>query len=310
MVRFYQGLASLPEPLSRSVVVVGVLDGVHRGHQALLQRAVAAASGAPVVAYSFDPHPAAVLAPDRAPATLTDISERTRLLACYGADVVVAETFDRDFAALSPKAWLVDRLLPALHPETVVVGFNFSFGRGGVGTPESLTELGKALGFSVAVVPPLQLGEAPVSSSRVRSALATGDVEEAALLLGRAPMLCGVVVRGDGRGRGLGFPTANVDLSHTAVPAPGVYAVRCRVDDPGDAPMDAVMNIGSRPTFAGAGLRVEVHILDRSLDLYGHRMWVEVAGRIRDERRFAGAAELVAQLRLDVETAKQHLRSA
>jgi riboflavin kinase/FMN adenylyltransferase len=293
--------------LPGSVVTLGAFDGVHRGHQALIARTVSRARSAnlPAVAYTFDPHPAKILAPRVAPRTLTSVRERVRLLRSYGIDLVVVEPFDGAFAALTADDWVERWLVGRLHPRHVVVGFNFSYGKARGGSPEHLVESGKKHGFSVEVIEPVVIETIVVSSTRVREFLLEGNVEGAALLLGRPFAITGTVVRGDQRGRTIGFPTANVEPDHELLPEHGVYASRV---DIGDAVVDGVTNVGKRPTFGGKQVTVESYLLDWSGDLYGKPVRVELIARLREERRFDGIDALQAQLARDVESARKVLK--
>jgi len=288
----------------RSAVAVGNFDGVHRGHQALVAAAVAGAraKGGAAVLLTFDPHPARVLRPAAAPRALTTLAQKEELVSALGIDRLVALAFDREVAALSPEAFAREVLEAALGAHHVVVGESFRFGQARQGDARSLEALGARHGFDVQVVPPVLQGGRPVSSSRVREALAAGDVAEAAALLGRPYALDGRVVRGDGRGRTLGIPTANLAAEDQLLPAHGVYAGRCRVADGGWRA--AVVNVGERPTFGGAGLVVEAHLLDFAGDLYGASLRIALVARLRGEQRFASAAELVSRIREDIAAAR------
>jgi riboflavin kinase/FMN adenylyltransferase len=289
---------------SQSAVAIGNFDGVHRGHQALVAAAVARAEQArgSAVVLTFDPHPARVLRPEAAPAVLTTLAQKEELVAALGIDRLVALEFDARVAALAPEAFARDVLAGALGAHHAVVGESFRFGHDRKGDARSLEALGASLGFSVQVVPPLVHAGRPVSSSRVREALVAGDVREAEALLGRPYALDARVVRGDARGRGLGFPTANLANEGQLVPARGVYAGRCEV--PGGDVWPAVVNVGERPTFGGTGVVVEAHLLDFEGDLYDARVRLSFLGRLRDERRFASKDELVARIQEDVREAR------
>ena len=300
------GALSLPEPLPGSVVTLGAFDGVHLGHQALIARAVAAAKQQrlPSIAYTFDPHPAKVLAPKVAPRTLTSVAERVRLMRSYGIDRVIVEPFDASFASITADNWVERYLVDRLHPKRVVVGFNFSYGKARGGSPEHLTETGAKFGFEVEIVDAVVIEGIVVSSTRVREFLLEGNVEGAALMLGRPFAITGTVVRGDQRGRTIGFPTANVEPDHELLPEHGVYASRA---DLGDRVVDSVTNVGKRPTFSGQHVTVETHLIDESIDLYGKPLRVELIARLREERRFDGIDALKAQLTKDVQSAKRVL---
>lgn len=300
------GVFALQGRLPGSVVTLGTFDGVHLGHQELVRRARARAEAEhlPCVAYTFDPHPARVLAPRAAPPVMVPIGVRAQLLTELGAELVVVEPFTAGFAQVEADDWVRRFLFEQLRPRHVVVGFNFGYGRGRAGNPAHLSKMGEALGFSVEIVPAVESAGETVSSSRVRRAIETGEIERARVLLGRPYALFGRVVRGDQRGRGLGFPTANLELEGELVPAHGVYASVVGLEDGRRLP--AVTNIGTRPTF-GAGAAIETHVLDFDEDLYGARIAVSLVSRLREERRFGGLPELVQQITNDVEEARARL---
>lgn len=300
------GVFALSAPLPGSVVTLGTFDGVHLGHRELMRRAStrAEADGLPCVAYTFDPHPAKVLAPQAAPPVMVPIPIRARLLTELGADLVVVEPFTLAFAAVSASEWVLRFLHGQLRPSHVVVGFNFSYGHERGGDPKHLAAMGEQLGFSVEVVPAVESAGEVVSSTRLRKALEAGDVELARRLLGRPFSLVGKVVEGQKRGRSIGFPTANLDLDGELLPRQGVYASVLGLEDGRRLP--AVTNIGVRPTF-GAGSSIETHVLDFDEKLYGARVAVSLVARIRDEKKFAGLTELVAQIQQDIQEARVRL---
>lgn len=303
--RVWRSLEEVPADLARTVVVIGNFDGVHRGHQHVVGRAreLADETGLGVVAVTFDPHPMAVLRPDHVPQTLTGIEARCALLAEAGADDVLVLPFSLAVAGWSP-AEFVDRVLvDALHARYVVVGGNFRFGNRAAGDVATLREAGQRAGFEVDGVA-LDGGPQVWSSTYVRTCLAAGDVEGAAEALGRPYTVTGEVVRGDRRGRDLGFPTANL-ATELAVPGDGVYAGWLTRLDSGER-FPAAISVGTNPTFAGEReRRVEAHVLDRDdLELYG--VWVEVSfvARLRGMVRFDGVEALVAQMGDDVDRAR------
>ena len=304
--RLASGAAPRGGPAS---VAVGNFDGVHRGHQALVAAAVARAraTGEAAVVLTFDPHPALVLRPSAAPAALTTLAQKEELVAGLGTDRLVVVPFDARLAALSPEAFAREVLQQGLAARHVVVGDSFRFGRARAGDPALLEALGGPLGFGVEVVPPVLEGGRPISSSRVREALARGDVGEARQLLGREYFVDGEVVRGDGRGRTIGVPTANLAPEAQILPAHGVYAVRCRARDSWHP---AVVNVGERPTFGGGRVTLEAHLIDFEGELYGARLRVAFHERLRGEQRFESAERLVAQIRADVAAARARLPPA
>ena len=284
----------------RSVVTIGNFDGVHRGHQELVRRACA--HDMPSVGVFFDPHPTAFLAPDRAPALLTEPTRRAELLRAYGLDRVDVRTFDEAFALQAPDAFVRTVLVDAHAAAHVIVGRDFRFGRDRAGDTDALRRLGREHDFEVEEVAPVLHEGSVVSSTRVRECVESGDVVEASALLGRFHETEGVVVRGDQRGRTIGFPTANLQISGI-VPADGVYAVVCRVLDSETSRVYGVANVGVRPTFR-AGRSVEAFLFDFDRDIYGETLRVGWVQRLRGEVRFDGVEALVAQLNDDVAQAK------
>ncbi len=292
-----------------SAVALGNFDGVHLGHQELVRRlrAAAAPAGLSAVALTFDPHPLSVLAPARAPVPLTTLDERARLLRSCGLDAVVALPFTDELSRCPAEEFARRYLAEWLRARRVAVGQGFRFGRGRAGDAELLGRLGTALGFEVLVVPPVLEDGQPVSSTRVREALGRGAVEVAAGLLGRPHRLRGRVIEGARRGRGLGFPTANLAPPEVALPADGVYAGWALLEGDRHA---AVVNVGRRPTFDHGELRLEAHLLDWQGDLYGRELALDFVARLRGERRFDGPAALVAQIGHDADRARQLLGAA
>jgi riboflavin kinase / FMN adenylyltransferase len=297
-------------PSRRPVVAVGNFDGVHRGHQTLLQAARdrAARHGGTVVVLTFEPHPARVVSPERAPSRLMTLEQKGEVLAGLGVDVLALLPFTGALAEKTADDFARLVLSECLHAEGVVVGENFRFGRGRAGTLQDLQRLGAELGFATIGVPPVLLDGQPVSSSRVRDALAAGDVTLAASLLGRPYSIEGDVVQGEGRGRTLGVPTANLRPVNETLPALGVYACRCRVAA-GEAPRPAVANLGHRPTFGPGETTVEAHVLDFEGDLYGRRLRLEFVDRLRAERAFGSPEALREQIGRDREDARRLLET-
>jgi riboflavin kinase / FMN adenylyltransferase len=302
-VQIWRSLADVPADLGATVVVIGNFDGVHLGHQRVLARARETADerGLPVVAVTFDPHPMAVLRPEHAPTQLTAVERRAELLGEAGADHVLALPFDRDMASWSPEEFMQRVLVEAVHAAVVVVGANFRFGNKAAGDVATLRAYGADHGFAADGIP-LDGGPMVWSSTYIRTCLAAGDVAGAAEALGHPYAVRGVVVEGDRRGRDLGFPTANVPTDGmTAVPADGVYAGRLRRLDTGES-FPAAISVGTNPTFVPGAreITIEAYLLDFDGDLYGQRLRLEVLARLREERRFASADELVAQIHQDI----------
>lgn len=291
-------------------VAVGVFDGLHRGHQALIARAVARAAGGRCVAVSFDPHPDLVLAKEfLARAPLTPIPEKQERLAALGAELHVLP-FTRELAALSPEAFVDEHLVRPLRPSWLVVGEDFALGRGRAGDVARLRAIGRERAFEVEAVPLLSDGGEPITSTRIRELLAAGRVAEAGSLLGRRYTLAGHVVRGDGIGRKLGWPTANLRLhEEKCLPSLGIYAVWARIAGE-DRWRPGAMSIGVRPTFGGQAVTLEVHLMDWEGDLYGRELEVQFVDWLRPELSFDGVEALVAAIAADVALARQRLEAA
>jgi riboflavin kinase/FMN adenylyltransferase len=320
-VRRFDALADVPSDWGRSVVTIGVFDGVHRGHRLILDRArrLAAQLGASLVAVTFDPHPSAVVRPGTQPKMLSTVEQRVRLLGDAGADAVLVVPFTRDFASWTP-AEFVDRVLvDRLSTVGVVVGAGFRFGHRAAGDVTLLQEFGEMHGFTVdemtlelaAVVEHGDRGQVAWSSTYVRQCVAEGDVAEAARALERPHRVEGAVVHGDHRGRDLGYPTANIDpVAHAAVPGDGVYAgwlVR-RPGEAGEEALPCAISIGTNPTFDGADRRIEGYVLDRDdLDLYGEYVAFDFVAQIRPTLKFDGVDALVAQIADDVRWTREAL---
>jgi riboflavin kinase / FMN adenylyltransferase len=290
---------------TRRAVAVGVFDGLHAGHRRVLtsMRELAARRSLETCVVTFDPHPLAVVAPEHAPRLLTTIEQRIELLDGLGVDVVAVVPFDDEVRRLSPAAFVTELLVDRVHAAVVVVGEDFRFGRDRTGHTGLLREMGAALGFDVEVVP-LVGSDRPVSSTRIRDLIAAGDVAAAADALSRPHEVIGTVVEGAGRGGDLGVPTANVVPDPGVVlPARGVYAVLAGRSAHESLP--GVANLGVRPTFDGGDAEVlEVHLLDRDMDLLGERLRVRFVERIRDERTFPDVGALTAQIRADIDRAR------
>jgi riboflavin kinase / FMN adenylyltransferase len=305
----WRGVESAPGGWGRAVVTIGVFDGVHRGHQATIGHAVARAGelGVASVVVTFDPHPAEVVRPGSHPAVLTEADRKAELIEALGVDVLCVIPFTQEFSHLSAETFVHDVLVEHLHASAVVVGENFRFGHKAAGDVELLTRLGRTFGFTVEPAPLVAADEATVfSSTYIRSCVDAGDVVAAAVALGRPHRLEGVVVRGDQRGRELGFPTANLMPSrYAAVPADGVYAawlVRRRGER-----LRAAVSIGTNPTFSGRQRRVEAYVLDFDADLYGERLALDFVTRLREMRRYDELGALVDQIAEDVDQARAAL---
>ncbi len=305
------GLDEVPEDWGPSVVTIGVFDGVHRGHQRIVARAREAAGelGLPLVVVTFDPHPSEVVRPGSHPALLCSLRRRTQLLGELGADAVCVLRFTPEFSQLGPDEFVRAVLAERLHARWVVVGENFRFGHRAAGDLALLAELGEKYDFRAEGLPLLAEDGVTTSSSVIRDRVAAGDLAGAARGLGRPHRVEGVVVRGEQRGRELGFPTANLETAeHTAIPADGVYAGwLASLDASGQVTerWPAAISVGTNPTFGGQHRVVEAYALDRDdLDLYGVHVAVDFTARLRGMVRFGSVDALVAQMRLDIAEAR------
>lgn len=280
-------------------VALGNFDGVHRGHREIIKRTVEAARrrSRDAVVYTFDPHPREVLNAAPKVPRITTLTERARILEHLGIDVLILAEFTREYASQSPRDFIHHILVEELGAEDVFIGENYRFGKGRSGTPQLLKELGPELGFRVHIVPVVMVGDARVSSSRIRDHLLKGDICEANRLLGHEFTVEGRVIHGHHRGHKLGFPTANIKPEPKLVPPDGVYAAYCKVND---SLYPAVMNIGSNPTFKDRKVSYEVHLLDFSGELYGTTIKVYLVDRLRGEEAFESVEELRAQIEKDV----------
>lgn len=301
----YTGVKAIPGPLSASVVCIGNFDGLHRGHQALVEKALelAAAHRCPSVVYTFTPHPAQVLAPGSDHKCLFSRKYLEELLRRMGVDILIFEPFTKEFAGLSAPEFVTGHLVAPLHPKAIVVGQNFNFGRGRAGSVALLSQLGPRHGFAVEGIAPVSVNGEIVSSSRIRQAVQAGDMPMVEALLGRPFSIDGTVVTGAGRGRKIGVATANMEIKELIQPKRGVYATY--VELAGGARFASVSNLGVAPTFSRTGeLALETHILDQKMDLVGTEMRVHFLSYLREERRFADAGELVAQIQRDIAQAR------
>ena len=294
----------------RTVVAIGVFDGVHIGHREIIATAKRRADELmlPLIALTFEPHPTAVLAPDRQPAMLTTVAYRAELLLSAGADAVVVWPFTKDFASYSPEKFVDSTLIATLGAKVVFVGANFTYGHRASGGVEQLREQGLIKDFEVVAVPLLPDGLKPVSSTSIRTAIQSGDLQRAWHLLDRAHCVEGLVVHGDARGRQLGYPTANLALPpHTCIPADGVYAGWLSV---AGERWPAAISVGTNPTFDGIERRVEAYALDREdLALYDQVARVEFGWRLRETLKFDSIEDLLVQMAKDCDQSRELTRS-
>jgi len=295
-------LSTPPRALVRPAIAIGNFDGVHRGHAALIATAREVADGGEVCALTFEPHPVQILAPAVAPVRLTTERRKLELLASVGADVVVVLPFTTALAAMPATGFVHAVLGAALGARHVVVGADFTYGQGRAGTIATLRADGATAGFDVTILEPVQVEGAIASSTRVRAALRAGDLPQAQAVLGRRFDVDGVVVRGAGRGKGLGIPTANLAPEGDLAIAGGIYAVTLEVDG---VAYPAVASLGTNPTFVERGaLTLEVHVLDFDRELYGKTVRVSFVARLRDELKYTTVEALLAQIAVDVAQAR------
>jgi riboflavin kinase/FMN adenylyltransferase len=288
------------------VLTLGNFDGVHCGHQEILRRLIARARAVrgQAVVLTFHPHPTTVLAPSRAPRLITDWRTRIERIAATGVDGIIVQRFTRAFSEVSAEDFVRRLLVGGLGIRAVVVGHRVSFGHGRHGGADTLRQLGAQCGFDVEVVGPVEVGGIAVSSSAVRRAIAAGELDRARVLLGATPCVAGRVVHGRHRGKGLGFPTANLRLAGLVLPPDGVHAVRVRLRD---RKLVGVANLGFNPTFQEHEHGLEVHLFDFDEDIYGQRLEVEFVRRLRDEINFASLQALTEQIARDAAAARQVL---
>ena len=304
--RLTHGFRPLATP---HAVTIGNFDGLHLGHKAMLARLqeVAQARGLPTCVLSFEPHPREFFAPEQAPARLSSLREKAECLQRLGIDRLHVFRFDRAFSALSPAAFIEQVLGRTLQARYVLVGDDFRYGAKRAGDFTLLKQAGETLGFDAEFLPTVEIAGERASSTAVRQALAAGELEHAARLLGRPYGISGRVVHGDKLGRAIGFPTANIQLKHNRPPLMGIFAVElCGLNG---APLQGVASLGKRPTVKGADAVpvLEVHLFDFDADIYGRRVRVDFLHKLRDEEKYPDLDSLVAQIRRDVDNAKHVL---
>ncbi len=304
--RVIRRLPLLDPPPGGSVVTIGNFDGVHLGHREIFRRVVGEARSrqATAAVITFEPHPLRLLAPDKAPPRINTPVEKVRLIRASCIDLLLVLPFTRKLAALPAADFVRDILVRRLAVRHLVIGYDYAFGRNRQGDATFLAAAAKRHGFTLEVLEPLRSGAHVYSSTRIRQALLRGDVNGVVGVLGRHFTLDGHVVSGAGRGRQLGFPTANLKTAKELLPKDGVYAVRVRY---GRRMYDAVVNLGRRPTFSSAEPTLEIHLLDFSGDLYGSRLRLYFVERLRDERRFPSVVALQAAICEDIAKAREIL---
>ncbi|MGE5371307.1 MAG: bifunctional riboflavin kinase/FAD synthetase [Solirubrobacterales bacterium] len=295
-------------PSGPIVLALGNFDGVHVGHQRLIHGAIetARSKGGQSAVMVFDPHPLQVLAPSKAPKLLTNTLQKAALLEKLGLDFLIITPFSIEIAAWTPEYFVESILAETLHVDTVFVGYNYTFGQKASGNAAMLAEFGQRFGFDVQIVQPVKIDHHTVSSSLVRKHYSRGDLESVMRFTGRFPVLEGIVVEGDRRGRTIGFPTANLMIpGEMALPGGGVYASVLLIDG---IWRPAVTNVGTKPTFhEGHPISIETHVLDYKGDLYGRTLQLKLMHKLREEMKFAGPDDLVAQIKSDVADARSRL---
>lgn len=307
--KLYKGMTSAPSAPKKAVVTIGNFDGVHLGHKDLLSHVVEHAKriGGTSVAVTFRPHPYFVLRPEAAPSLINTYEEKLELMAREGLEVVVEEPFSREFSNISPDQFVDQFLLSKLGVEVLYLGYDFAFGKERAGSVEVLKGLAEQRGIEIHVVPPFKVDSTPVSSSLIRKALDAGEIEKANTYLGRKFFLRGRVWRGEGRGRTIGIPTANMQTENRKYPKVGVYATRTEWRG---AWYPSISNIGYNPTFKGDAadlpLKIETHLLDFNEDMYGDEITVEFFSFLRGEQKFSGVDALLKQISLDIEKARKY----
>ena len=296
-------LSQLVTPPGGTVVTIGNFDGVHLGHREIFRRVVTGARErqAAAAVITFEPHPLRLLAPEKAPPRINTPDEKVRLIRASCIDLLVILPFTRRLAALPATDFVTDVLVGRLGVRHLVIGYDYAFGRNREGDATFLATAAVRHGFTLDVLEPLRAGDEVYSSTRIRQALLQGDVAGVVGVLGRHFTLDGLVISGAGRGRQIGFPTANLVTTKELLPLPGVYAVRVRY---GRRMYDAVVNLGRRPTFAGEENTLEIHLLDFAGDLYGARLRLYFVARLRDERRFPSVVDLQRAIGADIDRAR------
>ncbi|RLB42247.1 MAG: riboflavin biosynthesis protein RibF [Deltaproteobacteria bacterium] len=307
--RLIKDLNELKEPLKNPVLTIGNFDGVHKGHLALFEKLKQRASeiNGESAVMTFDPHPIKVMRPENAPPLITPIHQKIKLIEQSGIDVLFCLPFTREFSRITAREFVEDILVGKIGIKELVVGYDYSFGKGREGDIGLLKELGNHFNYRVHVVGPVKVGENLVSSTSIRNLVAEGCLEEARVLLGRHYEVSGTVIKGKNRGaRLLGFPTANLKLIDELTPKRGVYAVYVLVNG---EKYQGVTNIGYNPTFGNGAFSVETHLLDFQGDLLGKTIRIQFIARLRDERTFENAEALAEQIRKDIDSARTILGS-
>ena len=307
--KFIDGIENLDKKYPYPVLTIGNFDGVHLGHQAIFRMLAERAkkkNGTSVV-LTFEPHPLRIIAPERAPRLLTLFKDKIKLIQSFGIDAVICINFTREFAHIKAEDFVKEFLLKIIGAKEIFIGSNYRFGKGRKGSPQMLKEMGKEYGFNVQAVDEIKLNDVTISSSKIRALIAKGRIEEASALLGRNYSAIGIVIEGAKRGKKLlNIPTANIAIFNEILPKDGVYAVRVEIDG---KIYKGAANIGYNPTFHDKKFSFEVHILDFNSNILGKNLRVNFIRRIRDEIKFADIDALAAQMRKDIDEARQILNA-
>jgi riboflavin kinase/FMN adenylyltransferase len=305
--RIINDLAFTSKDFTSPAVTIGSYDGLHLGHQEIIERVIerARSEGGDAVILTFEPHPVKFLHPELQLPLITPKRKKMMLLERFGIDCTINLPFTKNLAHMSAEEFIRDIVLKRIAPRWVIVGFNFSFGKDGKGTAEELTKIGKGLGIGVEIIPPYTVNGEVISSTRIREMIMAGNIAKANSMLGRDFIILGKVIQGHARGRNLGFPTANLEITSDLYPKKGVYAVTVTVND---KTYQGVMNIGTNPTFGDEEFAVEVFLFNYEDDLYEKELRVAVVEKIRDEQTFPTPDALVQQIEKDVQKAKKILR--
>lgn len=303
----YQGSRTVEGKIKRSVVTLGVFDGVHLGHQQLLKhcRARAKRLKTDSVIYTFDPHPVRILFPEACPLLIHTMPQKLELIGKYGIDICVVEPFTKRFSQLKPESFFKRILVERLKTQELIVGYDFTFGLERRGTIATLQGFGDKFGVKIHIVDAFLKNGHLISSTVIRKEIQEGEIRQANLLLGRSYFIDGRVIPGDGLGRQLGFPTANLEVDNELLPAFGVYATQTRV---GLRRYNSVTNVGARPTFCGKEMRIETHILNWNRQITGRSLRLEFLSRLRPERQFSGPEELITQINKDILRAREFFK--
>jgi riboflavin kinase/FMN adenylyltransferase len=301
------GIENIHRKFRNPVLTLGNFDGVHLGHQKIFNavKEEARKIDGEAIVFTFDPHPLQVLDPQRCPPFITPFKKKLMLVEMLGIDVIIVATFDLGIANITPEAFVKQILVDKIGPKKILVGYNYYFGKDRKGNVDMLIRLGKKFDFEVKVIEALKVNDTSISSSKLRELIQDGQMEQAAQLLGRNYRLMGKVIWGSGRGKDLGFPTANLEILNGLYPKTGVYATKVII---GNRTYLGVADVGYNPTFGNNPLSVEVHILDFTQDIYGEEIQLIFFGRIRDEEVFEEPSSLVRQMKKDVDVARKILR--